>query len=214
MLMWWELCGWTLLGAACGVAGSAVIRRFSNTRPPTRPRGLTGPVAVGTALLFGLLAWRVGARPELLAYSALVAVGVPLAVIDWRERRLPTALLLPAYPVHLLLLGLAALVSDDLTSLGRAVSGMVVLFVGYLAVALCARGGLGAGDVRLAGLLGLVLGWAGWPVLLAGTVLGLVFATVQGAVLILLRGSSPQSAMPLGPALLAGAVTVLLVAGR
>jgi hypothetical protein len=51
-----------------------------------------------TACLFGLLAWRVGVRPELLAYSALAAVGVPLAVIDVLEQRLSTKLLMPATP--------------------------------------------------------------------------------------------------------------------
>jgi hypothetical protein len=66
-----------------------------------------------TACLFGLLAWRVGVRPELLAYSALAAVCVPLATIDVLEQRLPAKLLMPTYPIVAALLALAALMGHN-----------------------------------------------------------------------------------------------------
>jgi leader peptidase (prepilin peptidase)/N-methyltransferase len=113
------------------------------------------------AVLFGLLAWRVGVRPELLADSPLAAVCVPLAVIDLVEKRMPAALLVPAYPSHVVLLRLAAAVEHNGVAMLRSCAGMAILFTFYLLIALTARDALGAADVRLAGLLGLALAWPG-----------------------------------------------------
>jgi leader peptidase (prepilin peptidase)/N-methyltransferase len=78
-----------------------------------------------TACLFELLAWRVGVRPELPAYSALAAVGVPLAAIDVLEQRLPAKLLMPAYPIVAALLALAAIAEHDGTAILRSLAGMI-----------------------------------------------------------------------------------------
>jgi leader peptidase (prepilin peptidase) / N-methyltransferase len=70
---------------------------------------------------------------------------------------------------------------------------------------------LGAADVRLAGLLGLALAWQGWDTLLVGAVLGLCYGALTGATMILLRRACRHTLIPLGPALIAGAFTALLV---
>jgi leader peptidase (prepilin peptidase)/N-methyltransferase len=76
---------------------------------------------------------------------------------------------------------------------------------------------LGFGDVKLLGLLGLLLGWFGWGVLMAGVFLGLLVGAVGGAVLTLLR-IVPRGRNPFGPHMLAGAAFAAIwgpwVAGR
>jgi leader peptidase (prepilin peptidase)/N-methyltransferase len=73
--------------------------------------------------------------------------------------------------------------------------------------------GLGLGDVKLLGLLGLVLGWAGWGVLLAGVFLGLVAGAVVSMFLLVTRRAGWRTALPFGPPLLAGAVLALALGG-
>jgi leader peptidase (prepilin peptidase)/N-methyltransferase len=164
-----------------------------------------------TACLFELLAWRVGVRPELLAYSALAAVCVPLAAIDVLERRLPAKLLMPAYPIVVALLALAAIAKHNGTALLRSLAGMIFVLVFYLIIALAAPGALGAADIRLAGLLGLVLGWPGWTTVIAGTLLGLLYGSLTSTTMIALRCATRHTLIPFGPALIAGAFTVLLL---
>jgi leader peptidase (prepilin peptidase)/N-methyltransferase len=66
--------------------------------------------------------------------------------------------------------------------------------------------GIGLGDVKLLGLLGLVLGWLGWGVLLAGVFLGLVAGALTSVVLVAARRAGWRTALPFGPPLLLGAV--------
>jgi leader peptidase (prepilin peptidase)/N-methyltransferase len=73
--------------------------------------------------------------------------------------------------------------------------------------------GLGFGDVKLLALLGLVLGWVGWEVLLAGIFLGLVTGAVVALALMATGRAGWRTALPFGPPLLLGAVLALAVAG-
>ncbi len=74
--------------------------------------------------------------------------------------------------------------------------------------------GLGFGDVRLAGLLGLALGHLGWAELVVGIYAGFVLLAVPGLVLALVRRDRAllRTAYPFGPFLAAGAL-VGVVAG-
>jgi leader peptidase (prepilin peptidase)/N-methyltransferase len=136
---------------------------------------------------------------------------VPLAAIDLIEKRMPSRLLVPAYPGLIVLFGLAAAVQHNVAAMLRSLAGMAILFGFYLVIALAARSALGAADIRLAGLLGLALDWQSWDVLFAGAVLGLFYGGLTGAAVIVLRRASRRTLIPLGPALIAGAFTALLV---
>jgi leader peptidase (prepilin peptidase) / N-methyltransferase len=136
---------------------------------------------------------------------------VPLALIDLVEKRMPARLLVPAYPGLVVLFGLAAVVEHNGAAMFRSCAGMVILFAFYLLIALTAQGALGAADVRLAGLLGLALAWPGWDTFLVGALLGLLYGALTGATMIVLRRAHWQTLIPLGPSLIAGAFTALLV---
>lgn len=202
--------GFAALGAAVGTVATPLTRRLLTHRDH-QPLASTRVLATATATMFGLLAWRIGLHPDLAADACLAAAGVLLAAIDLIEHRLPSVLVVPLYPAVAGLLGLAGLLGHEPARLLRAGLGMIALLVFYLVIALLSRGGLGAGDVRLAGVLGLALAWRGWTTLLLGTVLGLLYAAVAGAVLIILRRADRRTRIPFGPALLAGAFTALLV---
>jgi leader peptidase (prepilin peptidase) / N-methyltransferase len=208
---WWTVPLWGLLGA---IIGAALCRPTqASLAVPRQHHPLTTAVTLSsaTAVLFGLLAWSVGAQPELVAYSGLAAACVPLAAIDLVEKRMPARLLLPAYPVLAALFGLVSTVEHNGAAMLRSLAGMAILVTFYLVIALATHDALGAADIRLAGLLGLALAWQGWDTLLTGAVLGLLYGGLTGATMIVLRRASRHTLIPLGPALIAGAFTALLI---
>jgi leader peptidase (prepilin peptidase)/N-methyltransferase len=169
---------------------------------------------LGTALACAVMALRFGPNPMLPAFCYLAGIGVPLAVIDTRYRRLPDALTLPSYPIALALLGVAALL---LPGGGRqfltAGLGLAVALAFFVLQVIIYPAGLGWGDVKLSGLLGLYLGWLGPGALAAGLFLGYLFAAVTGLGLIAARHASRKSHLAFGPFLLAGALAAVLLTG-
>lgn len=146
----------------------------------------------------------------LVLYCVLVVGAVPLVVIDLAEHRLPTRIVAPLYVLLLALIVTDAALRADPSSAMRALAGSAALLVFFLAVAL-ASGQLGAGDVRLAAVLGLVLAWHSWTALLVGTISGLLIAATIGLVSILVLRRSRHTRMALGPALIIGALAALLL---
>ena len=107
------------------------------------------------------MALRFGPNPALPAFCYLAGIGVPLAVIDARCRRLPDALTLPSYPIALALLGSPRCCSRGGRQFLTALLGLALAWAFFLLQVLIYPAGLGWGDVKLAGLLGLYLGWLG-----------------------------------------------------
>ena len=152
---------------------------------PGRAVAVRPPVVeVGTALLFVLAALRFGLSWELPAFLFLAAAGVLLAVIDLQHRLLPNRVVAPALGIAAALLLLAAAAEQDWAALLRAGLGAVVLFAVFLVLALIAPSGLGMGDVKLAALLGLYLGWIGWGAVVLGAAGGFVVQAVVALVLL------------------------------
>ncbi len=212
-----------LLGAAAGAYVIVLIPRAVGREPllhpvpnPPRPvRGLPrtdiGVLAI-TAVVFAALALRLGLSPALPAYLFLGAVSVTLAAVDIRTQRLPDSITLPSYPVAIALLGIAALfVPQGLRHLLVALAGMAGLYAFYLVLWLISPKGLGFGDVKFAGVLGLYLGWLGVDALLAGAFLGFLLAGVYGAAAIVAGRATRKTQVPFGPFMIAGALLAILV---
>jgi leader peptidase (prepilin peptidase)/N-methyltransferase len=166
-----------------------------------------------TGLVFAVLAARIGFEAELPAFLYLAAIGVALALIDLDVKRLPNAIVLPSYAVAAVLLGAAAVLGDDLGSYLRAVLGMAALFGLYFVLVLVYPAGMGFGDVKLAGVLGLYLGWLGWGEVVSGGFLGFLFGGVVGGALMMARRAGRKSQIPFGPFMLAGAFAAILWGG-
>jgi leader peptidase (prepilin peptidase)/N-methyltransferase len=167
-----------------------------------RPR-LGWWLALGAALAGAVLAGVLGWSVDLLVVLPLVPVGVWLGYVDWRTTFLPTRIIAPTYGVLVVAILVAALVQDDRSDALRAVGGWAC-YGGYFLLMWLIAPGVGYGDVRLSGVLGLVLGWLGWAELFVGMFAGLLLGGIGGALLALLR-IVPRGRNPFGPHMLAGA---------
>jgi leader peptidase (prepilin peptidase) / N-methyltransferase len=168
-------------------------------------RGLGGRCAVASAVVGAIVGGRVGWSWELMFLMYLVPVGVALAVVDWRTRLLPTRVIAPSYAVVAGLAVLAALLGDDWPDLVRAGWGWAVAGGTFLLLWLVYPRGMGYGDVRLSGVLGIALGYLGWGELLVGVYAGFLLGGIGGTLLTLLR-IVDRRAYPFGPFMLVGAL--------
>ncbi|MET9232482.1 A24 family peptidase [Lentzea sp. NPDC003310] len=200
MLVLWTV-GGALGGLASGVALRGLVGRFTST-------GVALPLV--SAAVLAVLALKFAGSVEVLAFACLGAVGVALSFIDTAVHRLPDVLTLPAYPLVLVLLTVAALTGGTFGALGRAVLGGLVLAFVYRVLEFLNPAGMGYGDVKLSGVIGMALAWLGWPVLLFGAALSFVLSAVVSLVLLLLRKVTLKSALPFGPFMLLGAFLAVL----
>jgi leader peptidase (prepilin peptidase) / N-methyltransferase len=186
-----------------------------------RCRRVIGPrfaaLELATAAGLAVLAVLVGPEPELVGYAVLAAVGVALTAIDLAVYRLPNKLVLPTYPVVFGALAVAALVHRQPGRIGAALLGMLLLGGCFQVLRLLRPAKLGGGDVKVAGLMGLPLGWiglgwAGAAGALAGGALAYVLFACCALGLLYLRQLKWYANLQFGPFLVAGGFAVLLAA--
>ena len=193
------------------VFGWLILRgRCADCRTPISVRYPVVELLCG--MLFIAVTWqlvRLHLVPALPAYLTFVAAGLALSVIDIDLHRLPNAIVLPAYPVLALALTIAAVVLDDPSSLLRSVICGLALFGCYFVLAFCYPAGMGFGDVKLAGIIGGMLGFLSYQALLVGAFAAFVIGGVFGAALLWLRRGSRKSQLPFGPFMIAGALLAL-----
>lgn len=141
----------------------------------------------------------------LVAYLYLAAISVALALIDLDVHKLPNAIVLPSYVVALVLFCAASVISGDFTALIRALIAMAALALAYFLMVLAYPGGMGMGDVKLAGVLGIYLGWAGWGPVFVGALAAFVLGGLFGIILMLVGRATRKTGIPFGPWMLVGA---------
>ncbi|MHC5558552.1 prepilin peptidase [Kocuria sp. U4B] len=210
----WLLIATGLAGAVLGAFLPRAVVRYSPSEDESLPVLSRPMLATTTAALFVLVAVVLGLSWELPAYLFFAAVAVVLTVIDLRHHLLPNAVVLPALGIGFVLLACAAAGEDAWGALVRAVLGAIVLFVLYLVLALISPAGLGMGDVKLAAVLGLFLGYQGWGALFVGALLASVIGAVVGLAVLASRCGGLRSDVPFGPSMLAGALLAVVVGER
>ncbi len=141
---------------------------------------------------------------ELVAFLTLAGVSVALALIDLDTHRLPNAIVYPSAVAGIVLLSGSALLAGDPAALLSGGIGMVGLFLVYLVIALAAPRGMGFGDVKLAGVLGLFLGYLGVGPLLVGGFAAFLLGGLFGVALVIVRRGGSRG-IAFGPWMLAGA---------
>ncbi|MPQ99160.1 peptidase A24 [Modestobacter sp. I12A-02628] len=154
-----------------------------------------------------------GVRPMTVGVVAAAAAAVLLGGVDLLVHRLPDRVTGPAVLVVLGALLLDGAVTGQWPAVLRAVLAGAVAAGGAAALWLAVPRGLGLGDAKLLGLLGPVLGWRGWDVLLAGVFLGLLVGALLSLGLLATRRAGWRTAVPFGPPLLIGAALALAAAG-
>ncbi|MGV9977999.1 prepilin peptidase [Micromonospora wenchangensis] len=212
------------LGALAGLAAPRIARAFPPPEPPRpsraghaapRPTGQPGhgvpPAVVGAVVCAGLAVAR-GPEPALPAFLLVAAVGVVLAVVDLASLRLPDPLVGAAALGGGTALTVAAVAAGSPGRLALALAGAALSFLLYVVLALLPRSRLGFGDVKLAAVLGLPLGWLGWPTLWLGLLLPHLLNGVLVLALLVAGRVRRDTALPFGPALLTGAWLAVLLA--
>ncbi|MFC3687372.1 prepilin peptidase [Aquipuribacter hungaricus] len=187
---------WLLLRGRCRDCGEPISGRYPLVETAT---GLAFAGVVAAVLLEGPTPWVV---PALLY---LAAVSIALTLIDVDVHRLPDAIVLPSYPVLFVLLAVASAGSGDWPALLRAALGAGAGFGCFLLLVLVYPAGMGFGDVKLAGVLGMVLGWYGWGALVLGLFLGFLLGGVVGLAIVALGRGTGKTKIPFGPYMVVGA---------
>lgn len=184
-----------------GALGPWVMRRMPEPDDPAADKiayaeladaPLLAPVlAVAAAVMAGVVAWRID-RPELVPVWVLIAgVGAWLIYIDWRTKLLPLVIVAPTYVATFLLVGLGALLLQDVHVFTRALVANIVVYVIFRVLYWVGGrffgGAFGYGDVRLSGVLSIGLGALGASEVFVGMYAGFILGAVFGVVLSLLR---------------------------
>lgn len=181
--------GWVRAGPACPCSGGHA------------------PAVLAGAAVSALLAAAIGPAPLLPVYLLGAVLGLALAMLDRRCRRLPD----PLVGALAIVVGVpSAVLRPD--GIGRGLLAGGVVFVAYVLVAALPRGGLGLGDVKLAAVLALILGFAGWPAVVVGVLAAHLINGSVALFLLVTRRIRRDCALPFGPALLAGALIALTTA--
>ena len=189
----WEnvpVVSWLLLRGRCRHCGAPISARYP-------------AVELLTAGVFASVAAARGVDEGLVLELPFAAVLIAVAFIDLEHRIVPNKIVVPAA-----VFGVAAaavVATDDLPELLIAGAGA---FLAMLLIALAYPRGMGMGDVKLAGVMGLYLGLEVVPALfigfLAGTLVGLGILAREGA-------DARKKAVPFAPFLALGGVAALLV---
>jgi leader peptidase (prepilin peptidase)/N-methyltransferase len=181
---------WLLLRGRCRACGAPIPVRYPLLELATAGLVVLAAIRFADPWVGGLVA-------------GLLALMPGLAVIDIGHRIIPNRLTYPALGAALVAVAAAWLAGAPVEPL-RGLAGLA-LYGGVLFVVAVVSRGMGMGDVKLAALIGLVLGSIGlrfvWVAAGAAIVLGGV-----GGIVALLLGRSRKSAIPFGPYLAAGAV--------
>jgi leader peptidase (prepilin peptidase)/N-methyltransferase len=161
-----------------------------------------------TFLLFGL---RFGADPVVPAFCILGAALVALVWIDLHEFRLPREITYTAFVLGSIALVIAALLNDETERIWKAFAGAGIALAIMGLIYVGSRGQMGDGDVRLAPLLGLYLGYLHLGTVPIGLFLGFLIGSVVGVAAMTVGSAGRKTAMPFGPFLAAGTVLAIFV---
>ncbi|HET8525963.1 MAG TPA: prepilin peptidase [Actinomycetota bacterium] len=187
---------WLRLRGRCRACGA----RISAVYPLTELA--TGGLFVAVALVYED-PW------QAILLAPFCGILIALSVIDIRVKRLPNRLVYPSVLIAAPYIVIADLAGGHLDAI-RAGFGFLAYGLGLLIVALIAPAGMGMGDVKLAGLIGLVLGSIGLGPVAVAAVVGILLGGV-GAIVALLAGAGRKSKVPYGPFMAGGALVAVFV---
>lgn len=198
------LVSWLVLRGRCRDCGEPISVRYPL-------------VELGTAVFFAAVAVWSAFQPAgfwlLAPFLYLAAVSVALALIDLDTKTLPNRIVLPSLVVAPILLAVTSLGAGEWWPLLWALVGGAALFVFYLVLALVYPSGMGFGDVKLAALLGLYLGYLGWGPVIVGAFAAFLLGGIFSIVLLAAARATRKTGIPFGPWMLLGA-WVGIVFGR
>ena len=237
-IRWWQnvpVVSWIALRGRCANCGQRISPRYPIVEAVTAV--FFALVALGLMLPHptpGMLT-DAGFWGILITLAVFAGLSVALTLIDLDVKRLPDAIVLPGWGAIVVLLLVTTLLGGASTGsatqvtgsaaqgLGsaaqaidwwpflRALIGGAALFLFYYLIRLISPRGMGGGDVKLAGLVGTVLGWFGWGALAFGAFAAFLLGGIFGGILLLTGRAKRRSAIPFGPWIIAGAWVGIVV---
>jgi len=204
-----------------GVPAQPWILRFGRSPDgPLPTRWLW--VELVTVAAFAELAVKYGETWALAPLLLLVACLITVSVIDLQVQRIPDRITFPTFVLSVPAIVAVSIVEDVTDAIPAALIGAACYFLFLFVTHLIYPAGMGFGDVKLAAVMGLYLGWLGWtdalPVagplrlvfyaLMLGCILGVVFG------LVVQIATRRRGAFPFGPALALGCYVVVLFASE
>lgn len=192
------LVSWLLLGGRCHHCGARIPAVYSLTE-------------LGCGALFVAVALVYEDPWQAILLAPFLGLLVAASVIDLRHYRIPNRLVYPAVLISAVFVVVGDLAGAPLSAIEAGI-GMLAYGVGLLVVALIAPKGMGMGDVKLAGLIGLVLGAVDLSLVAVAAGAGILLGGV-GAVVALLLGAGRKTTIPYGP-FMAGGAAVAVLAGE
>ena len=169
------------------------------------------PVAVLGGLLGALTYDKFGFSLEMFAYGLMISMSIEQSIIDYTIHRLPRVVTFRAAIIGGPLLTLAAINHDDNGRIGVMFSSFIVTLVLFALLAAFSKGGIGGGDVRLAPVLAMFLGWLGASHVYIGLGSGFILGGIAAAGMLITRRASASTRIAFGPFLCIGAVIALFV---
>jgi leader peptidase (prepilin peptidase)/N-methyltransferase len=189
---------WLLLRGRCRDCGERISARYPL-------------IEAGTAASFVAIAIVYDYAYVAAMMAGFAAVLIAVAVIDLEHRIIPNRITYPAFPVFAVVIAVGWLLDRPLNP-ARAGVGLLAYGGFYFIIAMIAPRGLGMGDVKLAGLIGLVLGSLGLRYVGVAAAAA-ILAGGLGGIVALMLGRGRKSTIPFGPYLAAGALVAIVWGG-
>jgi leader peptidase (prepilin peptidase)/N-methyltransferase len=192
------IASWLVLKGTCRHCGARIGRE---------------PLIIETAntALFVLFGLKFGADAVLPAYWCLAATLVALVWIDLHEFRLPREISYTGFVISLIVMINAVILADEPRNLWDALLGAGIALAIMAVIYFVSRGGMGDGDVRLAPLLGLHMGYLSVAIVPVGLFFGFLIGAVVGVAMLATKKAGRKTALPFGPFLAAGTVLAIFV---
>ncbi|HXQ59542.1 MAG TPA: A24 family peptidase [Acidimicrobiales bacterium] len=211
---WWrcEVCE----APPTGIGRVPVVRVLSRRRgclscgAPVKQSFRPAVLAVVSALVLAGFAVRFGADVVLAAYAVFGLSMVAISAVDLERWIIPNRIIYPTLALLVPLFVVASAVDHRWGSLGRAAASGAAAFAGFYILHVVVPRGMGFGDVRLSGVIGLATGWLGYGHAFVAFFAAFVLGSVVGIAVIAVTGGDRKSRIPFGPFLAAGAVISII----
>jgi leader peptidase (prepilin peptidase)/N-methyltransferase len=169
----------------------------------------TTPIMFVGALLGVATANTFGFTLQLFAYGLMIAMALEQTLVDFCTHRLARGVTMRAALAGGPLLTLAAINIDETARIATMFGAIIAALVFFLVLSFMSKGGIGSGDVRLAPVLAMFLGWLSWQHVYIGLASGFILGGIWTFALIVTGKASRSSRIAFGPFLCVGAVATL-----
>ncbi len=170
---------------------------------PVIPTGIVSAAIAAQLLYQFTFSW------ELFAYGLMCAMCIEQSLIDITTHRLTRSVTMRAAFIGGPLLSIAAIANNQPGKIGVMALSFIATLLAFMTLSLASRRGIGAGDVRLAAVVAMFLGYLGAQYVFQGLALGFIIGGVFALLLLITRKANRNTRIAFGPYICIGAMVVL-----